>query len=112
MSAEETKFGTPWRIETNRDGDTEIRDANGGSLLGDMQYYPWVPDKETLAYIVRCVNSHTKLLEACEAAKELDITCYQYSHATSQAERNRFSKEIQAIKEQIFAAVAAAREEE
>lgn len=41
----ESKFSKgPWRVE-HSNGNTQIRDAAGNSLMCDEQYYPWTPDK-------------------------------------------------------------------
>lgn len=59
-------YPLPWTLKT-KDGDNYIRDATGQAIACDMQYYPWIYS-DAMPLIVRAVNSHQDLLDACKEA--------------------------------------------
>ena len=59
----ETKhIPTPWDVSRDH-GDCHVRDAEGTSLICDMQYYPWAPSEEDMGFIVEAVNNHERLAQ-------------------------------------------------
>lgn len=57
------------------DGDKYLRDADGNSLMCDMNYYPWTPNSESDWQLIAAAPDLLAALEA--AANEMDVAAGQ-----------------------------------
>lgn len=46
----------PWKVVTDRFGDTSIQDAEGGTVCCNTSYYPTPVDENDMEFIVEIIN--------------------------------------------------------
>jgi hypothetical protein len=87
----------PWKFNKQKVGWRAISDARGYSLMGDEEYYPWVPSDEADWHLIAAAP---ELLAAC-------IGALAEIEAAGQAEGVIFGEDP-AICEKLRAAIAKA----